>query len=120
MSIYGAMVITTTIYKLACLAVGLLLCHMGYQLFIKGIWGNAGDVDARYGSTKLVLKQGAPGTFFAVLGAGIIVATIVMGLGFKMTRETGGTDEPENRSANQGTDDGKPSIPVAPSQSTPR
>ena len=77
-----AAIIGITTYKLACLAVGSLFCALGYRLFKLGIWGNAGDLDAKFNDTRLVLKSAAPGTFFAVLGAVIIVATVSKGIDF--------------------------------------
>lgn len=65
------------IYKLACLAVGSLLCYFGYRLFQEGIWGHAENLEANFRDTNLVVKSAAPGTFFVLLGAIIIVATIL-------------------------------------------
>ena len=65
------------IYKLACLAVGSLLCYFGYRLFQQGIWGHAGNLEANFRDTNLVVKSAAPGTFFVLLGSVIIVATIL-------------------------------------------
>jgi len=42
----AAVILATLIYKLACLTVGALSCAMGYQLFKRGIWGNAGDMES--------------------------------------------------------------------------
>ncbi|WP_299258079.1 hypothetical protein [uncultured Aquimarina sp.] len=75
-------------YKLVCLAVGGLAVYLGYRLFSKGIWGQSGDLQAKFSDTRLVLKNGAPGTFFAVMGAVIICATIMSG--FKGKNEISG------------------------------
>jgi len=56
--------------------VGSLFCFLGFKLFSSGIWGSAGDLDTKFGNSKIVLKNRAPGTFFAVLGAIIVIATI--------------------------------------------
>ena len=72
-----------TVYKALSLLVGTLAIYMGYLLFKTGIWGNAGDLETKYGQTSLVIKHGAPGTFFAVLGAIIISFTIYKGLNFE-------------------------------------
>ncbi len=85
-----AVIIGITIYKLACLAVGSLFCALGYRLFKLGIWGSAGDLDAKFHDTRLVLKSAAPGTFFAVLGAVIIVVTVWQGINFNWQRSDGG------------------------------
>ena len=66
-------------YKLTLLVVGFLLAFLGYRLFTLSIWGSAGEFQVKFEKTSLVLKGAAPGTFFAVLGASVIVATIVRG-----------------------------------------
>lgn len=56
---------------------------MGYRLFVKGIWGHAGEMEAEFGDNKLILKKAAPGTFFALFGAIIVAITIYKGLEFE-------------------------------------
>ena len=90
MSIELAMILGTATYKLACLGVGALFCVLGYRLFKLGIWGNAGDLDAKFNKTSVVLKSAAPGTFFAVLGAIIVVVTVGQGINFNWQRGDGG------------------------------
>lgn len=75
-----AIYLTLLIYKLAALGAGLVLCVLGYRLFVKGIWGAAGDIDVRFKDRAIVVRSAAPGSFFAVLGAAVIVATIWQGL----------------------------------------
>ncbi len=77
-----SIILSITIYKLVCLFVGTAFSFLGYRLFTLGIWGKAGDVTANFRDTKLVIKSGAPGTFFAVLGAAIVVATVAQGMNF--------------------------------------
>ena len=72
-----------TLYKLCCLGVGTALCYMGYRLFLQGITTSAGDLDATIQGHRVMLRRAAPGTFFAVLGAAVLVATIWRGLEFK-------------------------------------
>ncbi len=71
--------ISVTIYKLISLLVGLGFAYMGYRLFMANIWGHAGDFTAQYENIKVVIKRAAPGTFFAVAGTVIVVATILRG-----------------------------------------
>jgi len=71
-------IISVLLYKIATLLLGGFSIYLGYKLFIKGVWGNAGDLKANFSNNKLVLKSAAPGTFFAVLGAIIIVTSILM------------------------------------------
>jgi len=80
MTIGVALIVATTIYKLACLGIGGLCCAMGYQLFSRGIWGSAGDFESKFKDLKIVLRGAAPGSFFALLGAAIVVATVSQGM----------------------------------------
>ncbi|MBN9295385.1 MAG: hypothetical protein J0I41_00170 [Filimonas sp.] len=68
------------IYKLVCLLAGMASIFLGYKLFIKGIYKEAGDVDVSHGETKILVKQAAPGTFFSLFGAIIISVTIWKGI----------------------------------------
>ena len=70
-------------YKLASLVVGSVFAHMGYRLFMSGIWGSAGELEASFADNKLIFKKAAPGTFFAVFGALIIAITLYKGLEFE-------------------------------------
>lgn len=81
-----AVITATLLYKIGCLTVGSLFCLFGYRLFRLGIWGNAGDLDAKFKNTKFVLKSAAPGTFFAVLGGAIVMITVWQGLKFELHR----------------------------------
>lgn len=80
-------------YKITCLIVGIISIHMGYKLFRAGIWGEAGDLNAKFGNNKLVLKNAAPGTFFALFGAIIISFTIYKGYNDKSYIEENGQQE---------------------------
>ena len=82
MNIENSIVISLTLYKLVSLLVGLISVYMGYNLFVKGIWGQAGDLDTKFGDNKVVLKNAAPGTFFALFGSVIIIVTLSKGLEF--------------------------------------
>jgi len=80
MDIQSEIMLITGAYKGACLLAGLLCVYLGYRLFLAGIWGKAGDFETSYKDTRVVLTGAAPGTFFAFLGAGIMIATIWSGL----------------------------------------
>lgn len=75
-----AKIIVLLIYKLSCLLVGTLFCYFGYRLFKDGIWGSAGDMESNFSNNKVILKNAAPGTFFTVLGAAIIIFTVWQGM----------------------------------------
>ena len=87
-------IIAIALYKVASLTVGLLLSYMGYRLFMAGVWGVAGDVEASFKDNKIVFKKAAPGTFFAVLGAAVICFTIYKGLELSASgvNQQGGSD----------------------------
>jgi hypothetical protein len=53
---------------------------MGYKLFMAGVWGpkhgdsvSAGEVTGQFGDNKILIKKAAPGTFFVVLGAIVLM-----------------------------------------------
>ena len=73
-------VLSITLYKALSLLIGTTLSYMGYKLFVSGIWGDAGTFGARHEDTQLVLKNAAPGTFFALFGALVILFTLYKGL----------------------------------------
>jgi hypothetical protein len=68
------------LYKIAGLLTGTIFGWLGYRLFSKSIWGDSGTFRASYKDTKLLLKGGAPGTFFVLCGASIIAITLYRGL----------------------------------------
>lgn len=76
-------ILSITLYKMVSLLVGGAFSYMGYRLFISGIWGNAGSLETHYENNRLVLKNAAPGTFFALFGAIIVSITLLKGLEFE-------------------------------------
>jgi len=74
-----AAILSFAIYKICSLAVGTILGYLGYKLFIRGIWGDAGSFAASYKDTKLLLKGAAPGTFLIIFGAAVIGFTVFKG-----------------------------------------
>ena len=83
MPIETQIMLCVTTYKIASLFVGATLSYMGYRLFVSGIWGDAGTFSAKHADNKLVLKNAAPGTFFAMFGAIVVVVTLFKGLEFR-------------------------------------
>jgi hypothetical protein len=59
---------------------GCVISYLGYKLFRVGIFEKAGDLKAAFGGKYLTLRGGAPGTFFAILGAGVIIASTWRGV----------------------------------------
>jgi hypothetical protein len=70
-------------YKLTCLMSGVLICFLGYRLFVLGIFRGAGELDSSLQNNKIILRKAAPGTFFALFGAMIVGVTVWRGLEFK-------------------------------------
>ncbi|NIB44369.1 hypothetical protein HBA55_32545 [Pseudomaricurvus alkylphenolicus] len=65
-------------YKLASIGSGTFIVYLGYRLFIKGVYGETGEVSVDWNDNRLMLKRAAPGSIFAVFGAiviGLIVTT---------------------------------------------
>lgn len=68
-------------YKLTCVTAGVLIVWMGYRLFTLGIFRSSGDVDVLFDKkAKILIKRGAPGTFFTLFGSLLLVATVWRGL----------------------------------------
>ena len=63
---------------------GLAIVYFGFRLFRLGFFEKAGELQIAWGSKYLTLKQAAPGTVFAIFGAGIILAAVWQGLEFKL------------------------------------
>ncbi len=72
--------IVHAIYRAFCIAAGLAFAYMGYRLFLSRIFAEAGDLDTSWGDNRLMLKRAAPGTFFALFGAAIVLVTVSRGL----------------------------------------
>ncbi len=70
------------IYKILSLLAGTLSIYLGYNLFVIKISGKAGDLAFKDKDLNLTLSEAAPGTFFCVLGAIIILITIIKGFSF--------------------------------------
>lgn len=65
------------VYRSLILVVGLSLAWMGYRLFLRGLVQPSGSLEVHGGKNiSLKLSKAAPGIFFALLGAVIIVYSI--------------------------------------------
>lgn len=107
MTTESLIVISLTLYKSISLLVGLTSIYLGYNLFIKNIWGQAGDLDVKFKDNKLVLKEAAPGTFFALFGAILISITLIKGLEYNKYSSSG---------LFNGSESGKQELPVYQNQ----
>jgi hypothetical protein len=65
------------VYKGLTLIVGLAFAWMGYRLFALGLTRQAGDLELQAGKgLTLKLTRAAPGIFFALLGAAIVIYSV--------------------------------------------
>lgn len=98
-------VLGIVLYKIVSLGVGALSLGFGYKLFMAGVVATAGNLEASGKGMKLKLKNGAPGTFFALFGAIIISYTIGKGLAMSGQQIGGPVAQTENV-ANAATNNG--------------
>lgn len=85
----------SAIYKIVTLLVGAGIMFLGYRLFRTGVFDRAGELKAAWGDNHLELKQAAPGSFFAILGAVVLVISVSKGLTFERVGAT--SDERPNK-----------------------
>jgi hypothetical protein len=69
-----------SIYRIITIIVGLLIIYLGYRLFSLGVYEKTGELKAAWGEKNLILKQAAPGIFFVLGGAFIIIFSMWKGL----------------------------------------
>jgi hypothetical protein len=67
-------------YKIMILLSGVAFAYMGFRLFLADKLASAGDFSASAGSYTASLKGGAPGVFFSMFGAALIIFSIVKGV----------------------------------------
>lgn len=80
MSDLNQTLVILTLYRIITIVVGLAFAYLGYNLFCRGIFDKAGDLNAAWGNFKLVIKRGTPGTFFALFGTVLIVFSLWKGV----------------------------------------
>lgn len=80
----------SAVYKFVTLLTGFGVVYMGYRLFRTGVFEKAGELKAAWGERNLELKQAAPGTFFAVLGAIVLMIAVNKGISFESSGPTQG------------------------------
>ena len=77
------------IYKVVSLLSGLLITYLGHRLFVKGIFNEAGNLEATWKDKSLILKRAAPGTFFALFGAIVVSISLYKGMNFETKNSPG-------------------------------
>jgi hypothetical protein len=78
----NSFLLITACYRLGTIIVGFAIVHCGYKLFSRGVYEKAGDLRAAWGDKHLLLKQAAPGTFFALFGTAVIIFSLFKGIWF--------------------------------------
>jgi hypothetical protein len=66
----------TFFIKLAQLVCGTFSIYLGYRLFMKGIFPQAGDVEGSWKGIKISIKAALPGVYFTVFGSLIVISSI--------------------------------------------
>lgn len=66
-----------SIYRYALIVAGFSFALMGYRLFKLGYFEKAGELKASYGGKHFLLKQVAPGIFYAAFGVATIACAVV-------------------------------------------
>lgn len=67
------------LYKIVLMIVGGAIVYLGFLLFNKGILAKDGEFEGELDSMKLKLTNAAPGTFFALFGATVIMVCLLKG-----------------------------------------
>jgi|UPI00042310BD hypothetical protein len=67
-------------YKIFILLTGLCFAYFGFRLFLADKTANAGDLSFKYDKYLLNVKGGAPGLFYSLFGAILIIVSIVKGI----------------------------------------
>jgi len=84
-----AQIIYAALFRLSIITAGYGCVVLGYRLLVMGVMpGKGSEIDAQAGAVRLTLKNAAPGTIFAALGAFMIVAMLVQGNPEKKIVET--------------------------------
>ncbi len=104
-------------YKFCTLIVGSALAYMGYRLFVTGVFEKAGDLKTTWGEKGLVLKQAAPGTYFALFGTVVIAVGLWRGMDIQIKeaqpKPPSGEGTVVSRSAAKGTASGQDTTQAA-------
>lgn len=72
--------VMTAIYKIMTLISGVIFAYLGFRLFMADKTSDAGDLSVKYDKYMLNLKGGAPGVFFSLFGAMMIIISVIIGL----------------------------------------
>ncbi len=87
MSEFNQIVFAIAGYRVLTILIGLAFAYFGYKLFVLGIYEKAGDLKAAWGGRSLVVRQAAPGTFFALFGVTVIAIALIRGVDIERARK---------------------------------
>ncbi|HYD52926.1 MAG TPA: hypothetical protein VEA99_09875 [Gemmatimonadaceae bacterium] len=104
---------TMALYRVITIVIGFAIAYLGYRLFQSGLFAEAGTLNARLGENRLMLRGAAPGTFFAVLGAVVIVVSLSKGLSLESIPSPGASG------GQGGAGSGSPAAQSAPPAAAP-
>ncbi|TLM72829.1 hypothetical protein ACONUD_07525 [Microbulbifer harenosus] len=65
------------LYKIIGIGSGTFIVYLGYRLFVKGIYGDTGEIQLDWSDSKLMLKRAAPGSIFTIFGS-IVLGVVIM------------------------------------------
>jgi len=108
MTDFARVVSIIVVYRITIVVIGLGFAYLGYRLFALGLYEKAGELKAAWGESRLELKQAAPGIFFALFGAALILASLVRGVDIERIRtlsasqDTASTQSPNGGASGRG------------------
>jgi hypothetical protein len=77
MSEFTKALLIASVHRYLLICAGIAFACMGYRLFKLGYFEKAGELKAAFGEHHVLVKQVAPGVFFAALGVLTILTGVV-------------------------------------------
>jgi hypothetical protein len=65
------------LYKFGVIVVGAFIVYLGYRLLVRGAFEASSDFQLHWGDRSLTLSRAAPGSLFALFGAGVMVTALL-------------------------------------------
>jgi len=89
MSEFNQALLISNLYRCLLIIAGLCFAYWGYLLFDKGYFEKGGELKAKFGENHLLLKQVAPGVFFAAIGVLAIAVGVARGINISVPSSLG-------------------------------
>lgn len=83
---YLTTTLSVVIFRIVTLLVGFGMGWLGYRLFNKGLFADSGDVAIAWDKKAVAFRRCAPGTFYAICGAFIVVTSSCKPLTFEFAQ----------------------------------